>query len=276
MKYLKSGFAAGMIALFSAPATAQALKTGVDATFPPHAMRTLGGELQGFNIDLGRELARRLGKTLEIEGTEFSGLIPGLNAGKYDFVLAVVTATPERAKSMLFTEGYLNQDFTFVEKRIAPGIKSLADLKGKTIAVNKGSAYEAWARGNATAHGFKFDVYGTNADAVQAVQAGRADASLAANTVAGWVAKQNQAVKTTYTIKTGLVTSLAFRADDKAGRDAASMMLKCMKKDGFVGKTAEKWFGFKPGADDAAVVIAPGHGVPGLDGYDPTPVVLKC
>jgi polar amino acid transport system substrate-binding protein len=262
--------------MVSLPASAQTLRTGVDATFPPHAMRTLSGELQGFNIDLGNELARRLGKKLEIEGTEFSGLIPGLNAGKYDFVLAVVTATPERAKVMLFTEGYLNQDFTFVEKKAAPGIKTLDDLKGKTIAVNKGSAYEAWARTNAATYGFKFDVYGTNADAVQAVQSGRADASLAGNTVAGWVAKQNPAVKTTHTIKTGLVTALAFRADNKAGRDAASMALKCMKRDGFVAKTAEKWFGFKPSADDAAVVIAAGHGVPGLEGYDAGPVTPKC
>lgn len=277
MAYMKTVLGAALVLAMSLPAAAQqVLKTGVDATFAPHAMRTLGGGLQGFNVDLGNELARRLGKKLEIEGTEFSGLVPGLNAKKYDFVLAVVTATPERAKSMLFTEGYLNTDFTFLEKAAAPGLKTLDDLKGKTIAVNKGSAYEAWARDNAAKYGLKFDVYGSNADAVQAVQAGRADASLAGNTVAGWIAKQNPAVKPTYTISTGLVTALAFRADDKAGRDAASMALKCMKKDGFVVKAAEKWFGFKPGPEDAAVAIAPGHGVPGLEGYDPTPVALKC
>jgi ABC-type amino acid transport substrate-binding protein len=258
------------------PAMAQALKTGVDATFAPHAMVKLGGGLQGFNIELGEELAKRMGKKLEVEGTEFSGLIPGLNAKKYDFVLAPVTVTPERAKSLLFTEGYLNTDFTFVEKKSAPGIKSLDDLKGKTIAVNKGSAYETWTRDNAAKYGFKYDVYGSNSDAIQAVQSGRADANLGGNTVSAWAAKQNQEVKTSYTITTGLVWALAFRGDDKAGRDAASMALKCMKKDGFVAKAAEKWFGFKPGPDAAAVVIAPGHGVPNMDGYDATPVTLKC
>ena len=258
------------------PVAAQTLKTGVDATFAPHAMVKLGGGLQGFNIELGEELAKRMGKKIEIEGTEFSGLVPGLNAKKYDFVLAPVTVTPERAKSMLFTEGYLNTDFTFVEKKSAPGIKALEDLKGKTIAVNKGSAYETWTRDNAEKYGFKYDVYGSNSDAVQAVQAGRADANLGGNTVSAWAAKQNPEVKTSYTITTGLVWALAFRGDDKAGRDAASMALKCLKKDGFVAKTAEKWFGFKPGPDAAAVVIAPGHGVPNMDGYDATPVTLKC
>ncbi|MFN4277001.1 MAG: transporter substrate-binding domain-containing protein [Ferrovibrio sp.] len=275
---MKLGFAAlgTLILTAGMPAMAQALKTGVDATFAPHAMVKLGGGLQGFNIELGEELAKRMGKKLEVEGTEFSGLIPGLNAKKYDFVLAPVTVTPERAKTMLFTEGYLNTDFTFVEKKSAPGIKALTDLKGKTIAVNKGSAYENWARDNAEKYGFKYDVYGSNSDAIQAVQSGRADANLGGNTVSAWAAKQNPEVKTTYTISTGLVWALAFRGDDKAGRDAASMALKCMKKDGFVAKTAEKWFGSKPGPDAAAVVIAPGHGVPNMEGYDPTPVTLKC
>ncbi|MHB1207032.1 MAG: transporter substrate-binding domain-containing protein, partial [Rhodospirillaceae bacterium] len=224
----------------------------------------------------GQELARRLGKKLDIEAAEFSGLIPGLNAGKYDFLLTVMTVTPERAKAMLFTEGYLDTDFTFVEKKSAPGIKAPADLKGKTVAVNKGSAYETWLRNNADKYGFKYSVYGSNADAIQAVQAGRADTDFTGDTVAAWIAKQNPEMKTSYTVKTGMVMALAFRHDDKAGRDAASMALKCMKKDGFVAKTAEKWFGVKPGPDAAAVTIVPGSGVPGMDGYDPTPVALKC
>lgn len=252
------------------------LKTGVDATFAPHAMAKLGGGLQGFNIDLGEELAKRLGRKIEVEGTEFSGLVPGLNAKKYDFILAPVTVTPERAKVMLFTEGYLDTDYTFVIKKGAAPIKTLDDLKGKTIAVNKGSAYENWARDNGPKYGFSYDVYGNNADAVQAVQSGRAYANLAGTTVAGWAAKQNPAVETTYTVKTGLVWAVAFRGDDNAGRDMVSMALKCLKQDGTIAKLAEKWFGGKPDAEAAAVKIAPGHGVPGVQGYDATPVALKC
>jgi len=239
-------------------------------------MVKLGGGLQGFNIDLGEELARRLGRKIEIEGTEFSGLVPGLNAKKYDFVLAPVTATPERAKSMLFTEGYLDTDYTFVIKKGATPIHALEDLKGKTISVNKGSAYELWAKDNAAKYGFKYDVYGNNADAVQAVQSGRAEANLAGSTVAAWAAKQNPSVQTTLTIKTGLVWALAFRLDDRAGRDAAGNALKCMKQDGTLGKIAQKWFGYTPAADATVVKVGVGQGVPGLDGYDPTPVTPKC
>lgn len=252
------------------------LRTGVDATFAPHAMAKLGGGLQGFNIDLGEELARRLGRKIEIDGAEFSGLLPGLNSRRYDFVLAPVTVNPERAKMLLFSEGYLDTNFTFLGTKAAPRVEKLEDLKGKTLSVNKGSAYESWAKDNAAKYGFKYDVYGSNADAVQAVQSGRADYNLAGSTVVAWVAKQNPNLQTSYTIRTGLVWALAFRADDKAGRLAANNALKCMKLDGTVAKLAVKWFGFQPVPEDAAVKVAPGTGVPGMDGYDPTPVTPKC
>jgi polar amino acid transport system substrate-binding protein len=255
---------------------AQPLATGVDATFAPHAMPKLGGGLQGFNIDLGEALARQLGTTIKIEGTEYAALIPGLNARKYDFVLAPTTATPERAKSLLFSEGYLNTDYTFLIAKSKPDISGLDDLKGKTLAVNKGSAYENWAHDNAAKYGFKYDVYASNADAVQAVQSGRADANLAGNTVSAWAARQNPAVKTSYTIKTGLVWALAFRLDDKAGRDRVSNALKCLKQNGTVSSLAQKWFGFTPAPGSAAATVGVGQGVPGLDGYDPTPVTPQC
>lgn len=252
------------------------LATGVDATFAPHAMPKLGGGIDGFNVELGQALAKQLGTKITIEGTEFSALIPGLNAKKYDFVLAPTTVTEARAKALLFSEGYLNTDFAFVQAKKTPDMKSLEDLKGQTIAVNKGSAYENWAKDNAAKYGFKYDVYATNADALQAVQSGRAYANMAGNTVAAWSAKQNPAVKMTYVLPTGLVWALAFRLDDKEGRDRISSALKCLKQDGTVSKLAQKWFGFTPEPGSAAVTVTPGQGVPNMPGYDPTPVNLKC
>ena len=257
-------------------AHAQTIQTAVDATFAPHAMAKLGGGIEGFNVDMANEIAKRLGRPINIEGTQFSGLVPGLNAKKYDWIAAPTTVTPERAKALLFTEGYLDTDFQFLVKKTDPDIKGLEDIKGKTIGVNKGSAYEAWAKSNMDKFGFKYDVYDTNADAVQAVLSGRAAANLAGNTVVQWAAKQNPLVKTTYTIKTGLVWAIPFRVDDKAGRDLVSNAVKCMKIDGTFARLHEKWFGAKPAAEAAAVKVTPGHGVPGMDGYDATPVTPKC
>lgn len=268
----------GAVALaFAQPAVAQQpISTGVDATFAPHAMPKLGGGIEGFNVDLANEIAKRLKRPINIEATQFSGLIPGLNAKKYDWIAAPTTVTPERAKALLFTEGYLDTDYQFLVKKSDPDIKGLDDLKGKTISVNKGSAYDTWAKANAEKYGFKYDVYDTNADAVQAVLSGRASTNLAGNTVVAWAAKQNPMLKTTFTIKTGLVWAIPFRADDKAGRAQISMVVKCMKQDGSLAALHEKWFGSKPAADSSTVKIAPGHGVPNLDGYDATPVAVKC
>ena len=270
-------FSALSLALMSDAVLAQQpIRTAVDATFAPHAMRKLDGGMEGFNIDLGNEIAKRLGRPIEIEGTQFSGLIPGLNAKKYDFILAPTTATNERLESLLFTEGYLDTDYQFAQKKSDPDIRSLDDLKGKTISVNKGSAYEAWAKANMDKYGFKFDVYDTNADAVQAVLSGRSNANFAGNTVVQYAAKQNPMIKTTYLYKTGQVWAIPFRKDDVEGRNRISMVVKCLKLDGTIARLHEKWFGAKPAPDATAVRLAPGHGIPNTSGYDATPVTPKC
>src|SRR5262249_60867145 len=122
------------------------LQTGVDGTFAPHAMPILSGGIQGFNVDLANEIAKRLNRRIEIDATQFSGLIPALQAGSYDFLAAPVTVTKERAENLLFTERYLNTDFQFVVRKDAPEITKLEDFKGKVIAVNKAAVYDSWSR----------------------------------------------------------------------------------------------------------------------------------
>lgn len=262
--------------VFGMASAQQPIRTGVDANFAPYVMPRLAGGLEGFNIDLGNELAKRLKRPIQIDGTEFSALIPGLNAKKYDFVLAPTMATAERAKTMLFSEGYMEADYRFLIKKGTPDIKSLEDLKGKTVSVNKGSVFEIWARQNGEKYGFKHDVYGTNADAVQAVLSGRADANLAIYAVVMWAVKQNPLLVPSLVIKTGNVWTVAFRPDDAEGRAQFNMAIKCMKQDGTMARLYEKWFGEPPPADSWARKVAPGHGVPDLPGYDPTPVTVTC
>jgi polar amino acid transport system substrate-binding protein len=166
------------------------LRTGVDGTFAPHAFPNLsGGGYQGFNIDLANEFAKRLKRKITIDAAQYSGLLPAMQAGTYDFIAAPTTVTKERAENMLFTEGYLNTDFQFLIKRGSPKIEKLEDLKGKTVSVNKGSAYESWARDLEGKIGWKIESFGTQTDAVQAVLVGRADANVAGNTAIAWAVK---------------------------------------------------------------------------------------
>jgi polar amino acid transport system substrate-binding protein len=272
---------AAALALVAGSALAQQkpLVVGVDGTFAPHAMPKLGGGVEGFNIDLMTEAGRRMGRKVEIFAAEFSGLIPAMQAGKIDFVGAPTTVTPERAKQLLFTEGYLNTYYQFVVSAGKPELKSLDELKGKVVASNKGSAYDKWLQDNAAKLGLKAaESYGTNADAMQAVISGRADAGLTGNTVAAYaVLRSNKQLKLVpLKVDQGLVWGAAFRKDDAATRNAVEEAIECMKMDGTVAKLHEKWFGLKPEQGSAALTVYPGYGVPGMDGHDPKPHTPKC
>lgn len=254
------------------------LVAGVDGTFAPHAMPKMGGGVEGFNVDLINEIGRKMGRKIEIFAGEFSGLIPAMNAGKISFVGAPTTVTPERAQNLLFTEGYLNTFYAFAVPAGKPDVKSLADLKGKTISLNKGSAYDKWAQENAPKHGFKVESFGTNADAVQALISGRADVHMSGNTVAAYaVLKTNGQIKlATLKVDEGLVWAAVFRKDDAQTRNAVDEAIECLKIDGTIAKLHEKWFGYKPAPGSAPLSVYPGYGVPGMAGHDPKPHKPSC
>jgi polar amino acid transport system substrate-binding protein len=279
MAIMRVSIAAALgVILHAAPALAQStpLKTGVDGTFAPHAFPDLKGGVQGFNIDLAHAIGRVLKREVTIDATQFSGLLPGLAAGSYDFIIAPVTATKERADNMLFTEGYINTDYQLVIKRDAPDITDLAQLKDKTVAVNRGTVYDSWARGLEAKIGWKVESFGTSADAAQAVLTGRADAQINGDTSAAWSAKQNQQLKTSYLYSTGSVYSVAIRKDNTQMRAQLDNAIECLKQDGTLAKIHEKWLGYAPRPGSAAATIFPGYGVPGLTGYDPTPHTPQC
>jgi polar amino acid transport system substrate-binding protein len=199
-----------------------------------------------------------------------------MQAGTYDFLAAPTTVTKERAENMLFTEGYLNTDFQFLIKKGAPKIEKLEDLKGKTVSVNKGSAYDSWGRDLESKIGWKIESFGTQADAVQAVLVGRADANVAGNTVVAWAVKNNPELELSYLHTTGLVWAAPLRKDSGALRASLDVAVECMKLDGTMAKMHEKWFGIAPASGSAAVTVFPGYGVPDMPGYDPTPHTPSC
>lgn len=264
------------VAMLSAAVAQEPYKVALDGTFAPHAMPKVGGGTEGFNVDLANEIGRRLGRKMDITAAQWSGLLPGLQAGTYDFIVAPTTVTEERTQNLLFTEGYLNTDFQFMVKKDAPEVTSLEGFKGKTIAVNKGSAYHRWADGLVDKIGWKVDAYGTNTNAVAAVTAGRAFANVAGNTVIAWAVKKNPQFKLSYLHSTGKVFAMPFRKGDEALRNKVEEAIECMKLDGTMTKLSEKWFDVTPAPGSAAVTVYPGYGVPGMLGYQDIKHTPKC
>ena len=268
------------LALLAGPAPAKELpplQTGLDATYAPHAFPKLGGGLQGFQIDLFNDLAKRIHRKIVIHGGSFSGLIPALLSGRYDFLTAPVTVTPERAKAMIFTQGYLWTEYQFGTRKGTPPITGWADLKGKSVSVNKGTPYEQLTDQEAKKYNFKVDTFDTEPDAVQAVLSGHAYANLGGNTVVEYAAKKNPMFIAGLTLTdTKLPWATPFRTDEVPLRNEIDNVLKCMKQDGTIDRLAKKWFGVTPGPTDLENVIYPGNGIPGDPGYQPNNPPPDC
>ena len=267
--------------LGASPAFAQdklpPLKTGVDGTFAPHAMPKLGGGIEGFQVDLFTEAARRMKREIVIDAVSFSTLIPGMQSGRYDFIAAPTTVTKERAENMLFTAGYLWTAFQFGIKKGTPPIKGWEDLKGKAVAVNKGTPYETLSKQMGEKYGFTVQVYDTQPDATQAVLSGRAYATLGGNTTIVYAASKNPQIVADLELKeTRAHWAAPVPKNNPKLRAELQDALDCMKKDGTIARFSEKWFGRKPPPDGLEVVITPGYGPPGMPGYDPTPHELHC
>ena len=277
MRVLKSALVICATVAFANFAAAKDKYTvALDGTFAPHAMPKLGGGIEGFNVDLANIIGERLGVEMDIVATQWSGILPGLQAGTYDFVVAPTTITEERAGNMLFTEGYLNTDFQFVVAKNSPDVNSMDGFKGKVIAVNKGSAYDRWARGLEGDIGWVVESYGTNTDAVQAVISGRAFANVAGNTVSAFAVNKNPNIKLSYLHSTGKVWGMPFRKDDAELRGTVEKVIECMKIDGTFAALHEKWFGVAPAAGSAAVTPLSGFGQPGYDGHESNGHTPSC
>ena len=88
------------------------LRVATEGAYPPFNVAEPDGTLKGFEIDLAKDLCRRMGVKCEIAAQAWDGIIPGLQAGKYDVILAGMSATDERRQAVDFTvDAYPNRKF---------------------------------------------------------------------------------------------------------------------------------------------------------------------
>ena len=281
MKYvLTLAFSSLVASLFASTVYAAAptpLHSGFDDNAPPYAMPKMDGTDEGMTIDMSNEIAKRLGRPITLAPMGFAALIPALQAGTFDMLSVPLMATTERSQAFLLTEGIWNADLSFLQPSGAAPITDYAQLKGKTIATNKGTAYEQWARAKTPQYGWTVESYGTLSDAAQAVQAGRAAAALLGTTTALFMAKHNPAVKVSdLQVKTGQYYAYAIPKRDPALRAQIDAAIECIKADGTAAKIYQKWVGVMPLAGSIEVTPQPGIGPVGFANYDPTPHQMTC
>src|SRR3954454_7489829 len=126
--------------------SADTLTVGMELAYPPFEMTDESGKPAGVSVDLANALGQFLGKRVTIQKTAFDGLIPSLKTGRIDVVISSMTATPERAMSVDFSEPYLKTGLCLLVSA-GSSIQSIqdADRPGKTIAVKKGTTGQTYA-----------------------------------------------------------------------------------------------------------------------------------
>jgi len=137
-------FSVGLVVAAEPP-----LRVGMELAYPPFEMTDTQGRPAGVSVRLAEALGEHLGREVVIENITFDGLIPALKTRKIDCIISSMTATPERARSIAFSDPYLKTGLAILAGADA-GVSSIDDLDrpGRTIAVKKGTtAHQFAARG---------------------------------------------------------------------------------------------------------------------------------
>jgi polar amino acid transport system substrate-binding protein len=174
------------------------LTVASDATYAPNEFIAPDGHtVIGMDADLMQALGAVMGLKVNIVNATFDTIIPGLASGKYDLGASSFTDTKEREKTVDFVD-YFNAGISFYAKASAsPGVKTVADLCGKTVSVEKGTTEqeEATAQsGKCTKAGKKAVTVLTYPDqngANLAISSGRAEIGMADSPVAAYQVKQS-------------------------------------------------------------------------------------
>jgi polar amino acid transport system substrate-binding protein len=154
---------------------AEPFRVGMELSYPPFEMTDPAGKPTGVSVRLAEALAKHLGRDLVIENTAFDGLIPALKTKKIDCIISSMTATPERAKSIAFSEPYLETGLALLVGARSPVTAAdELDARGRIVAVKKGTTGHQFAA--TTLKQARLLVLDKESAAVMEVAQGRADA----------------------------------------------------------------------------------------------------
>ena len=122
------------------------IRMSTDPAYPPQSFLDVDGSYKGFDIDVGTEIARRLGVEIAFETPDFALVSAGSWSDRWDFSVGSVTITTPRQEVLDFTQPYYYTPAQFAV-RSDSGFDSLDDLAGKTVCMGEGTTYLDWYNG---------------------------------------------------------------------------------------------------------------------------------
>lgn len=273
MKFLKTislALVGSALAVGGAAAQGKTVKIATEGAYAPWNFTGPGGKLEGFDVDVANDLCARMKVKCEIIAQDWDGIIPALNAKKYDAIVAGMSITDERKKVIDFAGPYANSPNGFLVAKNSPMAKmpgtgqafNLASqkadaekaidavkpvLKGKSIGVQGSTIHSAFAdkyfKGTAQIREYK-----TTEQHDLDLAAGRIDAVLADSTaLIGTLEKPEfkDYVMVGPSITGGMLgngVGVGIRKEDKDLKKAFDEAIQAAIKDGTIQKLSMKWF----------------------------------
>nr|WP_231689658.1 ABC transporter substrate-binding protein [Bacillus sp. FJAT-27245] len=214
------------------------LSFAMSGQYPPLNFKK-DGKLTGFDVEIGTEIAKRIGVKANPVTNQWETIIQGLKAKKYDAIIGSMTATPERDKQVDFTEPYY---LSGAQIFVADGnnkILSKEDLKGKSIGVIQASTWKDMALELSD----KVKGYPSDVNALQDLELGRLDAVIT-DKIVGVSAKNDKGlkIKAIGDLLNEDRVSVAVSEGNKELAEKINKALADMQEDGTYEKISKKWF----------------------------------
>ena len=244
--YKKFLLAAAATLVFSANALAvDKYKVGIEGAYPPFNNKNASGEVVGFDKDIADALCAKMKAECEVVTSDWDGIIPSLNAKKYDFIVSSLSITDERKNAVDFTDPYYSNKQQFVAKKGVDFKTDIDSLKTKKLGTQRSTQAATWLEDNI---GGDISLYDTQENAYLDLSSGRVDGLLADKyAIYGWL-KDDPAGKD-YEFKGEPINEddkvgIALRKGETDLRTKLNLALKEIKEDGTYKKINDKYFPF--------------------------------
>ena len=211
--------------------------------YPPMGFKE-NGEVTGFDIDIAKEVAERLGVEAEFVYIDWDAKVLELNGKNIDMIWNGLTITADREKEILFSKPYFDNRIVIISLN-GSGIDQIADLSDMKVGVELQSSGQAAVEGNDVFASIDELVkYTTITEAILDLKAGGIDAIVADEIFARYaVSKEADQYQVASEVFNSENYGIGFRLEDVALRDKVDAIIDEMAADGTAAEISMKWFG---------------------------------
>lgn len=213
------------------------LVIGTHAGFKPFEY-IQDGKVVGFDIDLSREVAKSLGKELKVEDMGFDGLLPALETGQVDMVIAGMTKTPEREKNVSFSKSYYSAAQKIVVRK-GSTIRNKYELSGNKIGVQLGTTSDTIV---SKIKGVSVTQLQSVPSVLQDLSSGKIDAAVLDEAPANQYVHGYSNLQILPDSLSNEEYAVAIKKDNNELKDQVNKVITEMKKDGRYQKLVKKYF----------------------------------